>query len=127
MTEKLLSFLCTLVILACPLNCMPDGAESAETDSPSCCSHCQSQTSSDAPLAPEHSPADCCQCFCYGAIHDKASQVDLSAMTFFWMMPILSDADLSFIHSYQSSELVSSAPPLPAGRALRCAQMSFLC
>ncbi|QDU50824.1 hypothetical protein [Gimesia panareensis] len=127
MTQKLLSFLFALVILACPLNCMPAGAESAETVSISCCSHCQSQTSNDAPLAPEHSPADCCQCFCYGAIHDKASQVDLSAMTFFWMMPVLSETESLFIPAHQSLELVSSAPPPPAGRALRCAQMSFLC
>ncbi|QGQ26572.1 hypothetical protein F1728_29570 [Gimesia benthica] len=126
MTEKLFSFLCSLMILVCPLNCMPAGAESTDAVSTGCCSHCQPPTS-ETPLSPESASDECCQCFCFGAIHDKADQLDLTLLTSVWAMPVLSETEslVSDIHSVPQP--VSSAPPPPAGRALRCAQMSFLC
>lgn len=126
MISKLFALLLSLQILACPFNCMQSSVEDTEVASQSCCSHCQKKTSEN-PLAPEPAPSDCCQCFCSGAILEKASQFDQASLIVIWFA--LSQQDAVCLQNrilHQTGILLLDAVP-PSGRALRCLQMSFQC
>ncbi|HBL44522.1 hypothetical protein [Gimesia sp.] len=125
MTAKVLSILFTLLILVCPFNCMPESAAGTDTQTASCCSHCQSQ-SEQSPLTPAPE-SDCCQCLCSGAIQEQAPQLDDAVTAICWIT-------LPLIHvngqSHFDDRALFAIPPEPVplhGRALRCQQMSFLC
>ncbi len=123
---KVLTLLLTLLILACPFNCMQSSAEVTDTAVQSCCSHCQSR-SSENPLTPEPSPSNCCQCFCSGAIMENTNQLEQTNLDVLWFVISLQDATFQPISTNLQTGIVLLDVVPPSGRALRCLQMSFQC
>lgn len=126
MIGKQLVLLLSLLILACPFNCMQSSAEDTETAKHSCCSHCQSH-SPENPLAPEPASSDCCQCFCSGTILENANQLEQTSLAVFWFaIPLQADTFQQPLINQQTDIILLDVVP-PSGRALRCLQMSFQC
>lgn len=126
MISKLLVLLFSLLILACPFNCMQSSAEDMETAKHSCCSHCQPH-SPENPLAPVPASSDCCQCFCSGTILENASQLEQTSLTVFWFVIPLQADSLQLNRINQQTDIILLDVVPPSGRALRCLQMSFQC
>ncbi|QDV51291.1 hypothetical protein Enr17x_33460 [Gimesia fumaroli] len=126
MIGKLLTLLLTLLILACPFNCMQSSAEDTDTAVHSCCSHCQ-PPSSENPLAPEPASSDSCQCFCSGAILENADQFEQANLIVLWFAIPQQDAIFQQISINHQTDIVLLDAVPPSGRALRCLQMSYQC
>lgn len=126
MTAKLFAILLSLLIFACPLNCMQGSVETADSDTPSCCQHCQS-TSTENPLAPTSNPAEGCQCFCTGAILERVDQLDQSHIEALWLAISSLNVDGPQFPIDSAIDVYTVDVSHPAGRALRHLHMSFQC